>query len=79
MKRRWFQIHLSTAIVMMFVAGFFVMFDVALVEHFYSEMPTLNPEAYGILGVVIPIQLLAIIASADGCEDHIRRRATRKP
>ena len=78
-RRRFWQIHLSTAVVLMFVSGFFVLFDAALIEHFYSEMPTLNPEAYGILSVVCPIQFLAVVAVADGCEAHIRRREEPKP
>jgi hypothetical protein len=48
--RRWFQIHLSTAIVMMFVAGIAIWFDAPLFD--FDSSPNATDEPWDLTGTV---------------------------
>ena len=86
-KRHWFQLHLSTAVIILIISGLFTGPAVVIytqeerrVALFKSagretEADWISAELVYCFFVFLPV----LIASAVSCERHIRRREARKP
>jgi hypothetical protein len=95
MKRRWFQIHLSTAVVLMFVAGAMIWVNLAWTEaaiagldhHRLIGFPFSFYGQQGQRKEILIVELFLNLAFWSGlltyiafvCERRIRRREARKP
>jgi hypothetical protein len=92
MTRKWFQIHLSTAIVLMFVAAFSLAVIVAAwkdvdefrnfphIERYYSaQLWQRYRHAENVLFYGPPIAFILVVTSGAALELNIRRREARKP
>ncbi|MBI3831444.1 MAG: hypothetical protein HY291_18135 [Planctomycetes bacterium] len=87
--RRWFQIHLSTAVVLMFVAGALLFVEVRNFEAIKSALELAIGSLVGAdaveadsAGVVFPcviVNLLVLVLVAWICEALIRRGEARTP
>jgi hypothetical protein len=84
MSRRRFQIHFSTAIIMMFVAaallwGFFVIRAAAIAERQASPYHDNSGEMLMWTGLYVFASPVILILTGFGCEHVIRRRESPRP
>ena len=84
MTRKWFQIHLSTAIIMMLLAGLFLFLGRDLLQMFERTLGAEYDERFRGGDQVVALFYLfgvsvVVFAIGFGIEAETRRREARKP
>ncbi len=81
-RRPWFQLHLSTAIVIFLVAG--LLLGVFIRRDCFGEWPfgerPMSRDTWNLNAAIqVTLSLVTLLFVAIGCEHHIRRREARAP